>query len=193
MILIGLNLWDIVNPTALISTCPTPITSTPTPAPASAQTAAPPTPVPTSASVPDPIAEWDRKNYKALAQIFLSIDDTPLYLVNGKDTAKEAWQSLANHYNGIGAQDASILTPHLHQFQLDNSKSMEPQINKMCEMHTQLATLSDEMTDAKFAMIISEALPPSYDTLKTLTVATVSDVSKLASDALITQILREEK
>ena len=60
-------------------------------------------------------------------------------------------------------------------------------------MCTQLATLSDEMTDAKFAMIISKALPPSYNALKTLTVTTVTDALKLASDALMAQILREEK
>ena len=70
---------------------------------------------------------------------------------------------------------------------------MEPQINLMREMRTQLATLGDVMTDAKFAMVISEALPPSFETLKTLTVATVTDVSKLASDTLVMQILREEK
>src|SRR5258708_12627576 len=81
----------------------------------------------------------------------------------------------------------------LHRFQLDNSKSLEIQLNQMHEMCTQLATLGDIITDAKFAMIISEALPSSYNTLKTLTVATVSDMSQLASNTLIKQILREEK
>ena len=49
------------------------------------------------------------------------------------------------------------------------------------------------MTDPKFAMIVAEALPSSYETLKTLTVATVSDVSQFASNTLIIQILQEEK
>ena len=60
-------------------------------------------------------------------------------------------------------------------------------------MRTQLATLGNVMTDTKFAMVISEALPPSFKTLKTLTVAMVTNVSKLASDTLVMQILREEK
>src|SRR5260370_26153511 len=42
-------------------------------------------------------------------------------------------------------------------------------------------------------MVISEALPPSYDTLKTLTVATVTDALQITTDTLITQILREER
>ena len=86
-----------------------------------------------------------------------------------------------------------MLMSHLHRFQLDDSKSLEIQLNQMHKMCTQLATLGDVITDAKFAMIISEALPSSYDMLKTLTVATVSDTSQLASDTLIKQILREEK
>ena len=42
-------------------------------------------------------------------------------------------------------------------------------------------------------MILSESLPPSYETLKTVTVASISDILKLATDTLITQILQEEK
>ncbi len=42
-------------------------------------------------------------------------------------------------------------------------------------------------------MVVVEALPSSYDTLKTLTVTTVTNISILASDTLIVQILREEK
>src|SRR5260370_12614090 len=63
----------------------------------------------------------------------------------------------------------------------------------MCNMCTQLATLGDEMMDPKFAMIIAEALPHLQQTLKTLTVAMVSDVSQFVSNTLIIQILQEEK
>ena len=81
----------------------------------------------------------------------------------------------------------------LHHFQLDDSKPLEPQINQMSNMHSQLATMGDEITDAKFAVIISGALPSSYDTLKTMAIASVTDMSQLASNTLIQQILREEK
>src|SRR5260370_21323615 len=111
-------------------------------------------------------------------------------IVKGKLTTKDTWKALAEQCTGVGALDTLILMPHLHKFQLDDSKSLESQINQMCEMCTQLATLGDEMTDPKFAMIIAEVLPPSYETLKTLTVTTVSDVSQFASNTLIIQILR---
>src|SRR5260370_21305519 len=63
----------------------------------------------------------------------------------------------------------------------------------MIDMRDQLVTLSNVMMDSKFAMIISESLPPSYEALKMYTVATIKDASQLASKTLITQILREEK
>ncbi len=76
---------------------------------------------------------------------------------------------------------------------MDNLKPLEPQINMMHELKYQLASLGDEISDAKFAMILSEALPPSYRTLKTITVATVTDATKLATNTLVLQILQEEK
>src|SRR5260370_27662826 len=63
----------------------------------------------------------------------------------------------------------------------------------MHDMRYQLASLGDVLMDAKFAMVISEALPPSYDTLKTLTMAMVTNASQITTDTLITQILREER
>jgi len=45
---------------------------------------------------------------------------------------------------------------------MDDSKPLELQINIMHELKYQLASLGDEISNAKFAMILSEALPPSY-------------------------------
>src|SRR5260221_13936296 len=62
-----------------------------------------------------------------------------------------------------------------------------------CKMHSQLSNLGDVISDTKFAIIISNALPSSYNILKTLAVSTVSDMSQLASETLVEQVLREEK
>src|SRR5260370_41874903 len=89
MILIGLDIWDVVNPTAQTSTHPTPL-PTPTATATSAQATTPaPTQVPTSASVPDPVAKWDCENSKALPQISLSVDATPLYIIYDIETAQD--------------------------------------------------------------------------------------------------------
>src|SRR5258708_21871090 len=62
----------------------------------------------------------------------------------------------------------------------------------MHELKYQLASLGDEISDVKFAMILSKALPPSYQTLKTITITTVTDTMKLVTNTLILQILQEE-
>ncbi len=63
----------------------------------------------------------------------------------------------------------------------------------MHKMHSQLSNLGDVISDAKFSIIILNALPSLYDILKTLAVSAVSDMSQLVSETLIDQVLREEK
>ena len=149
------------------------------------------TPMPTTPG--QQLDDWSKKDKKALIQIKCLISDTAILSLKDKTHTREAWIALSECYNGVGAQDAAIISSKLHRFIMDNSKLLEPQINTMREYHYQLASFGDPITDSKFTMILSESLPPSYETLKTVTVASVSDVSKLATDMLIAQILREEK
>ncbi len=91
LVLQCLELWDIINPTALSSTCPAPAA----PAPMAASSAPAPVSIPASA----PEINWDRKNMKALSQLLTCIDNTLLHLISMKTTTRDAWQALANHYN----------------------------------------------------------------------------------------------
>src|SRR5258708_1136038 len=93
MVLVSLSIWDVVNPASPSSVRPTPI-----PIPSSPSSSAKPQ---SSNPTPNPIAEWDRKNDCTLSQIFLSVDDTLLQTINGKSTAREAWQALTDRYYGI--------------------------------------------------------------------------------------------
>jgi hypothetical protein len=103
------------------------------------------------------------------------------------------WVALLKRYNGVGVQDAARVMTQLHHYQLDDSKPFEPQLIEMRGLHDRLASLGDTYTDTKFAVIVSEALPQSYDTLKTIILADLDDASTIACDKLIAQILREEK
>ena len=180
-VLEDLNVWSVVNPTLSTSTPPAP--------PSTSLSGKLPSSEPS-----DPAeAEWHKKNSKVQTVIFLSIEDTPIQIVKMKCLARDIWKTLADQYTGVGALDALILMSCLHHFQLDDSKPLESQINQMSDMRSQLATMGDEISDAKFAIIISGALPSSYDTLKTMAIASVTDMSQLMSDTLIQQILREEK
>jgi hypothetical protein len=186
MVLMDRGLWEVVNPKSKTSDRP------PTPRPTSPSTAS--SSGKQAAASPDPaIVEWDRKNDAALTQIGLTIEDTPLSIIEGKELAKAAWLELVKRYNGVGALDAARVMTQLHHYKLDDSKPLEPQLIQMRELRDRLASLGDTYTDAKFAMIVSEALPESYDTLQSITLADVDDASTIACDKLIAQILREEK
>ena len=94
MVLLVLNVWDVVDPSPNSSTRPTSS--------------------PGKSGDSDPVAEWDKKNGKALSVITLSVDDTPIHLVKTKEFARDAWKALSDGYNGIGAQDPSIIMSQLH-------------------------------------------------------------------------------
>src|SRR5260370_29607508 len=109
MVLQGLELWAIVNPTVptsvQLTTHPAPIPAPiPAPVPASA-TPGMPTPGTgsTPTSIPAPVldaAEWDRKNMKGLSLISTRIDDTPFPLTSMKSTARDPWTTLLIRYKG---------------------------------------------------------------------------------------------
>src|SRR5260370_39717572 len=112
MVLQGLKLWIIIDPTALTSVHPTTppapsLVPTPVPAPATSTSdkLAPasgsiPSPTPTSRLNP---TEWDRKNTRALSLLSTSINDTPFHLISTKTTARDVWKVLSDCYNGLRA------------------------------------------------------------------------------------------
>ncbi len=154
---------------------------------------------PSTEGVPKPttpgqqLDDWVQRDKKVLTQIKCYVSDTALLSLWNKVTAHNAWKALSDCYNSVGAQDTSIITLKLHHFKMDDSKLLEQQINTMHELWYQLASPGGEIPDLNFAMAISEALPPSYDTLKTIAVTNVTNTSVLATETLITQILCEEK
>ena len=123
-VLEDLNIWSVVDP-ELTATTP------PVPPPSSTSGKSPYT------EPSDPAdAEWHKKNKKARTVILLSIEDTPIQIVKEKRLAKDIWKKLAERYTGVGAHDASILMSRLHRFQLDDSKTLESQLNQMREMRS---------------------------------------------------------
>src|SRR5260221_8765705 len=180
-VLEDLDIWSVIDPEL-----PLPAPSIPTPSSTSGKSpsAEPSNPADTG---------WHKKNKKACTVILLSIEDTPIQIVKEKCLAKDIWKKLTECYTGVGAHNASILMSCLHRFQLDDSKPLEVQLNQMHKMCSQLSNLGNMISDTKFAIIISNALPSSYNILKTLAVSTVLDMSQLASETLVEQVLREEK
>ncbi len=81
MVLKSLDLWDVVDPNVP--------TSTPPSLPSSS--GKPPSSDP---SIPANV-KWNKKNKKVLTVIGLSVEDTPIHIVKGKRSARDAWKALA--------------------------------------------------------------------------------------------------
>ena len=105
LILQASDVWDVINPTSSA----TPMPSTPG----------------------QPLNNWNKKDKKALIQIKCLISDTAILSLKDKIHARDAWTALSECYNGVGAQDAAIISSKLHHFIMDDSKPLEPQINTM--------------------------------------------------------------
>ncbi len=75
--------------------------------------------------------DWTWKDKKALTQIKCYVSNTALLSLRDKLTSRDAWKALSDCYNGVGAQDASIITSKLHHFKMDDLRLLEPQINTM--------------------------------------------------------------
>jgi len=95
---------------------------------------------PSTEGVPRPttpgqqLDDWVQRDKKALTQIKCYVSNTALLSLCNKVTTHDAWKALSDHYDGVRAQDASIITSKLHHFKMDDSKPLEQQINTMHEL-----------------------------------------------------------
>src|SRR5258708_16156426 len=99
---------------------------------------------PSTEGVPRPttpgqqLDDWVWRDKKALTQIKCYISDATLLSLCNKVTACNAWKALSDRYNGVGAQDASIITSKLHHFNMIDLKPLEPQINTIHKLSSHL-------------------------------------------------------
>jgi len=102
----------------------------------------------------------------------------------------EAWRKLSEHYEGKGKQSIAYLISELFHSMLLDDESMETQLNSMRQKANVLKTLGQLLEDSLIVIAMVISLPPSYSTLRTILMA-AND--KLTTDAVINQVLIEEK
>ena len=105
-------------------------------------------------------------------------------------TSAEAWRKLSEHYKGKGKQSIAYLISELFRSTLSDDESMETQLNSMWQKANVLKTLSQPLEDSLIAIAMVILLLPSYSTLQTILMAADD---KLMTDAVINQVLIEEK
>ena len=105
-------------------------------------------------------------------------------------TSTEAWRKLSEHYEGKGKQSIAYLISELFRSTLSDNESMETQLNSMWQKANVLKTLGQPLEDSLVTIAMVLLLPPTYSTLRTILMAADD---KLTMDAVINQVLTEEK
>ena len=134
--------------------------------------------------------DWLSKDREALTQITLTLKDEPLSGVLYTTTSADAWKKLSERYEGKGKQLIAYLISELFRNMLSDDESMETQLNSMRQKANVLKTLGQLLEDSLVAIAMVISLPPTYSTLWTILMAAAD---RLTMDAVINQVLIEEK
>ncbi|KAF9801897.1 hypothetical protein IEO21_10012 [Rhodonia placenta] len=133
---------------------------------------------------------WHLRNYEALMQITLMLKDKPLSSVMHMEIAKDAWDALNRHYEGVGKQTITYLISDLFQGMLSNKIALENQLNAMLQKNQILASLGLILDESLIAVAMLISLLPSYGTLRTIL---MTQDRKLDTEKVINEVLTEEK
>ena len=134
--------------------------------------------------------DWLSKDQEALVQITLTLKDEPLSGVLYTTMLAEAWKKLSERYEGKGKQSIAYLISELFRSTLSDDESMETQLNSMRQKANVLKTLGQPLEDSLVAIAMVISLLPTYSTLRTILMAADD---RLTTDAVINQVLIEEK
>ena len=109
-----------------------------------------------------------RENH-ALSTICLSVSsDIKIYVRNSK-TSKEAWDSLASHFEEKSLSKKIYYRRKLYNTKLEerSSTTMVEHVNKLKTISEHLEALDDEVLEKDLVMILMSSIPESYNNLIT--------------------------
>ena len=139
MLLIGKNLWEIVEGTEIL------------PDDANQQQR----------------TDFRKRSNKALSLICLSVSTSLSFYVRGAKSGKEAWDCLQNHFEEKTLSRKVALHTKLFAIKFDGTVSMAEHVNKIRTIADQLAALDKEIDESFLVMIMLGSLPKDYHHLLT--------------------------
>lgn len=131
-----------------------------------------------------------RRDEKALSKINLMIEIGCLSHVMKAETAKEAWESLANAYEDKGLNRRVRLMRNLFSMKLENFSTMEAYVNEILSVSEQLAGIGKPIDDEYIAIIMLQGLPDEYEPM---TMALEHSNTKITSDLVKMKLLQDKK
>nr|KYP71431.1 Retrovirus-related Pol polyprotein from transposon TNT 1-94 [Cajanus cajan] len=133
------------------------------------------------------LKENKQKNSKALFILQQAVTDTIFSRIMGATTAKEAWTTLQEEFEGNEKVRAVKLQTLRHNFELLNMKESETvkdYYSKIKEIVNQMKAYGENILDKKIVEKILISVPPKYDPIMT-TIEQTKDLSTLSVTELI--------
>ena len=126
------------------------------------------------------LEKWNKNEQSASMQITMHVGEEVLRHIMDQTSAENMWKAILIKFGGKGAQSAANLIYAICRSTLDDDKDMSTQINEFKENARRLANLGYSLQDAVLAVMLINALPPSYATVRT--VLTTSAASTITLD-----------
>jgi len=140
---------------------------------------------------PERLPNWLMRDSDAQQLITMSIKGEAMNHTLLCSTAKEAWDSLVDHYKGKGEKQITHLMGDLYHRNFVETEPLEPQINQMLLAAQSLSSLGSPVPEKHLAFQLVSTLPDSFELLKVL----LNQIphTKLSMDCVITMIIDDEK
>ena len=137
-------------------------------------------------------ADWKQKQAIVLQYIASTIPDSLYLKIKGKQTAKEAWDTLKAEFESRTRMFIIDLRRRLQDEKCDENGNLRTHFDTMRTMREELAALGHTISNTDFTAILLGSLPKSYDSYLSAVTATVSFLDKeLESDALMHSVIDE--
>ena len=138
------------------------------------------------------LREWIQKEAIVSQQIASTIPDSLYLKFKGKDTVKEAWDSLKSDFEKRSRMFMIDLRRRLQDERCEDNGNIRTHFDTLRTMREDLAALGDDLSDEDFGAMVIGSLPRSYDSYLSAITATLSVLgTKLNPDALMLSIIDE--
>ena len=104
---------------------------------------------------------------KAYSVIALSVENDLQIHVSSKNTAREAWDALREHFEFVSVTQIVRLYKRFYAAKMEENGDLLKHITEMTSLAEQIKEMKEEISSKKFAIIMLASLPESYDNFLT--------------------------
>ncbi|KAH9379334.1 hypothetical protein HPB48_015137 [Haemaphysalis longicornis] len=127
---------------------------------------------------------------KALAFLFLVVEDNYLDDIGESKTAREAWTTLEEMHSKFGLLHILQVMRDFFNVRMKKEESMQSYLGRLMELHRKLSSAGHAFTDREVTLVMLMGLPAAYEPL---ILNLEQDEEQLCTKVVKTRLLIEEK